>query len=67
VQTDPQRRQPLRPRHRVGGRGRTDHQAGGGQDAVAMGDFDGFVDFRRQAEIVCRDDEIFQLAIPYRT
>jgi len=32
-----------------------------------MGDFDGFVDFRRQAEIVCRDDQIFQLAILCRT
>jgi len=32
-----------------------------------MGDFDGFVDFRRQAEIVRRDDQIFQLAILCRS
>jgi len=32
-----------------------------------MGDFDGFIEFRRQAKIVCCDDEIFQLAIPCRT
>src|SRR5262249_2685190 len=37
VQTNSQRSEPSRPRHRIRARRRADHQAGGGQDAVTIG------------------------------
>ena len=50
-------------RHGVFCRRRTDHQTGTGQDTVAMGGFDRFVNCCVEAEIVSANDESFQLAI----
>jgi len=55
--------QPMRPRHGIIGGWSTDHQTGGGQDAVLVGLFDRLVDARIEPEIVCADDQALQLAI----
>ena len=62
VQPDAERRQPPRTGNRVGDRRAADHQAGRGQDAVAMRDLDRFVDRDVVAEVVGGDDERLQTA-----
>ncbi len=57
VEADAEVGQALGPRHRVGGGGRADHQAGGGQDAARVGDLDRLVDRDVVAEVVGGDDE----------
>jgi hypothetical protein len=46
---------------------RADHQARRAQYAVAMCRLDGIVDFDRQAEVVCRYDELLQDATSRRS
>jgi hypothetical protein len=46
------------PAYGVLGGGAGDHQAGGGEDAVAVGAFDGVVDGFGEAEVVGGDDEM---------
>ena len=58
MQADPEGRQAARPSHGVGAAGRRHHQAGGGQDAVAMSDLDRFIDLRRGAEVIRGDDQL---------
>jgi hypothetical protein len=57
MQANLQRRHRARATHRIGGSGTGDHQAGGRQNAVAMGALDGFVDALGQTEIVGRDGQ----------
>ena len=57
VQADPQRGIGTRAPDGVGGGRRGDHQAGGLQDAVAMGPLDPLVDGLGQAEIVGGEGE----------
>jgi hypothetical protein len=64
VETHPQTRQPQRPLHSIGGRRRAHHEASSGQNTASMGNFDGFVDFGREAEVVRRYDQILQFADP---
>ena len=54
---------PTGSRHGVFRRRRTYHQTGTGQNTVAMGGFNRFVDCRVESEIVSADDESLQLAI----
>ena len=63
MQPDPQRGDPARSFDGIGGTGRGDHQAGGGEDTVAMGLLDGLVDLAAEAEIVGGDDQSLQ-ALP---
>ena len=67
MKADAQRRQALCPRHRIRCRRRAHHQAGGGEDAVAVGTLHRFVDFQRRAEIVGGDDEMLQCATSRRS
>ena len=62
MQTDTQLRQPPRPCSCVAGGRTANHQAGGRENACDVSPFDAFVDFRRQAEIVGRDDQSLQWA-----
>src|SRR5579883_2939776 len=57
VEPDRQPRQAPRPRHRIGRGGGRHHQAGAGQDAVAIGALDRLVDRTVAAEIVGTDDQ----------
>jgi len=57
MQADAQSRQAPCPRHRVVRRRRSNHEAGTGQDAIAMRGFDRLVDRRVESEIVSADDE----------
>src|SRR5580698_6002077 len=41
-------------------RGGCDHEARRAEDALAVGTFDSFVDFRRDSEVVAGDDELSQ-------
>ena len=66
MQPDAQARHGLGARHRIGSGGARHHQAGGGENAVAMGPLDRFVDFDGSAEIVGGDDEVFQITLPLR-
>ena len=59
MQADAQGRHRLGARHGIGGGGTGDHQAGGGQNPIAMGPFDRFIDFDGSAEVVGGDDELF--------
>ena len=67
MQSDAQPRHAVRACHGVGGGGRTDHQAGRGQDAVSMRLLDRLVDLGRQPEIVGGDDQRLQCAISRRS
>jgi hypothetical protein len=62
VQPHFQARQAVCAPDRIRRRPFADHQAGAGQDSVAMGDFDRFVDGKVEAEIIRREDDLFQLA-----
>jgi hypothetical protein len=44
----------------IGGGCARDHQAGSGQNTIAMRLFDRFIYFRRNAEIIGRDDQLLQ-------
>lgn len=46
--------------HGIGSSRARHHQAGGRQYAIAMGLFNRFIHFRRGAEIIRRDDQLFQ-------
>src|ERR1700760_3779140 len=48
-------------------RRRSDHQARSGQDASDMGALNGLIDFVGEAEVIRRDDEIFQCAVSCRS
>ncbi len=63
-------RKPRQPARQFDGRSRcwrSDHQARRGQDAFDMGALDGAVDLVGEAEIIRRDDQIFQCAISRRS
>jgi hypothetical protein len=62
MQPDPQGRRGARPLDRVRRRRLGDHEAGAGEDPVAVRDFDGFIDRDIQAEIVGRKDDLPQFA-----
>src|SRR5215472_5356143 len=62
MQTDPEARHLPGPRHRVGGGWRSNHQARGGENAVAVCKLDRFVDFDGGTKIVRRYDKTFQAA-----
>jgi hypothetical protein len=63
MQADPQIRQAAGPRHGVSRGGGADHQARGRQNAAPVRFLDSFVDGGIEPEIVCADDQAFQLAI----
>jgi hypothetical protein len=67
VQTHAQRRQAAGSRDGVARCGAAYHQACRRQDALRVRQLDGFVDFRRGAEIVRRDDQRFQCAASLRS
>jgi hypothetical protein len=63
-------RQPREPARHLDGSGRRrpcDHQAGRGEQAFVMRDFNGPVDLVGEAEIIRRDNKIFQCAISRRS
>ncbi len=63
-------REPRQPARQFDGRRRrrrSDHQARRGEDALDMGALDGAVDRVGEAEIVRRDDQVFQCAISRRS
>lgn len=60
MQSDAESGKAARAAHGVGRRCAGHHQAGSGQDAIAMGLFDRFIYFRRGAEIIRRNDQRFQ-------
>lgn len=60
MQPNTQGRHAARALNRIGCRGCRDHQARGGENAAAMGHFDGVVDFASNAEIIRRDDQLLQ-------
>jgi hypothetical protein len=63
VQPDPEIWQPAGARHGIDRRRGRDHQARGRQNTVPMGGFYCFVYSRVEPEIICTDDQAFQLAI----
>ncbi len=63
MQSDGKGRQRLGPPHRVRRGGSSDHQAGGGEHAVAVRPLHRLVDQFRQTEIVGGDDEPLQAAL----
>jgi hypothetical protein len=67
MEPDPQPRQAARSLNRIRRRGARDHHTCCCQDTVAMRNFDGLVDLRRQPEIVSRDDEALQSAASRRS
>ena len=67
VQTDAQRGQAARSRHRVGSGPCAHHQAGGRQDALRVRELNGLVDLGRKAEIVRCDYETVQCAASRRS
>ena len=50
----------------VGGERSAHHQARGGKNAIAVGDFDSLVDFPRETEIIRRNDQKTQAEKPPR-
>jgi len=60
MQADAQSGQPAGARHRILDRGTADHEAGGGQDAVAMRNFDRIVDLGSKPEIIGGDNRLLQ-------
>jgi hypothetical protein len=62
MQAHPKGRQAAGAADRVLCGGFADHQAGAAQYALAMGDFDRLVDRFVEAEIVRREDDLFQCA-----
>src|SRR5262249_10855410 len=67
MQSHAQRRQAAGTRDRVGCSSTAYHEAGRRQDALRVRQLDGFVDLRRCAEIVRRDDQRFQCAASRRS
>ena len=63
MKANAQARQPTGARHRVGRRGRGDHQTGGRKNAVPMRLLDGLIDRRVEPEIVSANNQAPQLAI----
>jgi hypothetical protein len=62
MQADVQSRQSPRAGDGVLRRGTGDHQAGSGEDAALMRDFDRFIHLAGKAEVVGRDDDTLQSA-----
>jgi hypothetical protein len=62
MQPDLQIRQAMRPGDGIRRIGLADHQAGAGQQTIPMGSFDRVVDRAVEAEIIRREDDLFQLA-----
>jgi hypothetical protein len=62
MQADSEPRQAPRELHSGGRRRPSDHQARRGEDALDMRALDGLIDLVGEAEIVGRDDQIFQLS-----
>jgi hypothetical protein len=56
MKSDPQVRQPLRPRHRIGGGRPADHQTCGAEHSLAVRGLHRFIDFVTEPEIVGIDD-----------
>jgi hypothetical protein len=67
MQADGKRRQATRQLHSLSRRRRSDHQACGSEDAFDMRALNGLVDFVGEAEVVGRDDQIFQCAVSCRS
>jgi len=67
MQPDLKLRQPAREFDCGGRRRRSDHQARRGEDAFDMRDFNGAIDLVGEAEIIRRDDQIFQCAVSCRS
>ena len=66
MKADPQARQPPGSPDRVFGMSPRDHQARRRQDASRASDFDGFIHFASEAEIVGGDDQTIQVGSPRR-
>jgi hypothetical protein len=60
MQSDTKSGKAARAGHGIGDGCTRDHQAGRGQNTIAMGLFDRFIHFRRDAEIIGRDDQLLQ-------
>jgi hypothetical protein len=67
MQPDSKARQAPRKLHSPGRRRRSNHQTGGGQNAFDMRPLNRLVDFIGEAEVVGRDDQIFQCAVSCRS
>ena len=67
MQPDRKPRQPARQLNRSGHRRRSDHQARRGEDAFDVRALNGLIDLVGEAEIVRRDDQIFQCAVSCRS
>jgi hypothetical protein len=63
MQPDRKPRQPARQLSGGGRRRRSDHKARRGEDALDMRALNGLIDLVGEAEIVRRDDQIFQCAV----
>ena len=67
MQADGKRRQATRQLHSLSRRRRSDHQARCGENAFDMRALDRLIDFVGEAEVVRRDDQIFQCAVSCRS
>ena len=67
MQADGKRRQATRQLHGLSRRRRSDHQARCGENAFDMRALDRLIDFVGEAEVVRRDNQVFQCAVSCRS